>query len=225
MREGALDLAGRLDHTLLLPDLNTKQIEHFCKEAVSWHCSTICIPPFFTRDAKRLLTPIDTKVKVAVVIGYPMGYSAIAAKSEEIKRATDEGADEFDAVVNIAAIKSGLWNHVQNEIDSLVRAAHMKGHPMKLIVEAGLLTDEELKHVCDIAGSAGVDFISNGSGFFEPKVSVEMIKKLRDFCLPRIQIKANGQIQTVAEAEACIAAGATRIGTTHARQLLGVVSV
>jgi deoxyribose-phosphate aldolase len=215
------ELAGSIDHTLLKPDLTLAQIQLHCQEAANWKCAAVCIPPYFTRDAKRFLTQMDARTKVAVVTGFPMGYSAIAAKSEEIKRATDEGADEVDAVVNIAAIKNGHWNHVQNELDLLVRATHMKGVTLKLIVEASMLNDDELKHVCQLAGQAGVNFVKNSTGFFNGGATVDLIKKIRAYCDPKVQIKASGGIKTAADAQAMLQAGAVRIGTSATAAILG----
>jgi deoxyribose-phosphate aldolase len=214
------DLANKIDHTLLKPDLTVKDIQVLCGEAANWQCAAVCIPPYFTRDAKRILGQLDSKVAVSVVAGFPMGYSAIAAKSEEIKRATDEGADEIDAVINIAAVKNGAWNHVQNEIDLLVRATHMKGTTIKLIVEATMLTDDELKEVCRIAGQSGINFIKNSTGYFGAGASVEIIKKLRAYSDPKMLVKASGGIKTAAEAIALIEAGANRIGTSSTAAVL-----
>ena len=214
------ELAGKIEHTLLRPDLTIAEVQNLCTQAANWECAAVCIPPYFARDAKRILNQLESKVRIAVVVGFPMGYSAIAAKSEEIRRVTDEGADEIDAVVNIAAIKNGSWNLVQNELDLLLRASHMKGLLIKLIVEAGLLTDDELKQVCHLASQTGIDFVKNSTGFFGQSASVEMITKLRNYCDPKVQIKASGGIKTAAEAKAMIAAGANRIGTSNAAQIL-----
>jgi deoxyribose-phosphate aldolase len=222
MTEASKDLAAKIDHTLLRPDLSLKDIQQTCADAAKWECASVCIPPYFTREAKRILTQLGSKTKVSAVVGFPMGYSAIAAKSEEIKRATDDGADEIDAVLNILAVRNGAWNHVQNEIDLLVRAAHMKGTIMKLIVEAGLLTDDELKQVCQIAGDAKIDFVKSSTGFNGPGASVEMIKKLRAYCDPKIQIKASGGIKTTADALALIKAGADRLGCSSTAQILNM---
>ncbi len=215
-------LAANIDHTLLGADLTTAQIQKLCQEAAGWQCAAVCIPPYFTRDAKRILAQLDSKVKVAVVVGFPMGYSAIAAKSEEIKRATDEGADEIDAVVNIAAIKNGNTSHVQNELDLLVRVTHMKGVTLKLIVEANLLNDEELRQICQMAGTAGVNFVKNSTGFLGGGATVELIRKMRAYTDPKVQIKASGGIKTAADALAMLEAGATRIGTSSTAVILGV---
>jgi deoxyribose-phosphate aldolase len=216
-----MELAEKIDHTLLKPDISLKEVQTLCTQAAEWRCAAVCIPPYFTRDAKRILGQLDSKVAVSVVAGFPMGYAAIAAKSEEIKRATDEGADEIDAVINIAAVKNASWNHVQNEIDLLVRATHMKGTTIKLIVEAAMLTDEELKEVCRIAGQSGINFIKNSTGFFGSGATVEVIKKLRAMCDPKVQIKASGGIKTAAEAIALVEAGAARLGSSATASILG----
>jgi deoxyribose-phosphate aldolase len=218
------DLASKIDHTILRPDLTLDLVQAHCREAAQWQCAAVCLPPWFTRDAKRILTQADSKTKVAVVVGFPMGYSAIAAKSEEIKRATDEGADEIDAVLNVTAIKNGAWNHVQNELDLLVRATHMKGITLKVIIEAGLLTDEELKHTCTLASAAGANMVKNSTGFFGNPATVDVIQRMRSYCDPKVQIKASGGIKSAEEAQAMLDAGAVRIGTSATAQILGMLA-
>jgi deoxyribose-phosphate aldolase len=214
------EIISKIEHTILKPDLMIQEVQDHCHKAVNWRCAGVCVPPYFAREAKRILSKVESPPKLAVVVGFPMGYAAISAKSEEIKRATDEGADEIDAVVNIAAIKNGTWNHVQSEIDLLVRASHMKGLQLKLIIEAGMLTDEEIKHVCELAGQSGVNFIKNSTGFFGLGATEEIIKKIRAACVPKIQIKASGGIKTLKDAAVLISAGADRIGTSATAHLV-----
>lgn len=141
-----------------------------------------------------------------------MGYAAIAAKSEEIKRATDEGADEIDAVVNIAAIKSGQWNHVANDIEALALATNMRGKSLKLIVECGLLTPEELAKVCELAAESRVAWLKTGTGFHGHPATPDMVRALRALAPESIKIKAAGGIRTRAGAQALLEAGADRLG-------------
>ena len=120
------ELAKHLEHTLLKPDCTLTEVRRLCEEAIQYQVAAVCVPPLFVRDARRMFPEIS-KIRVATVVGFPMGYNAIAAKSEEIKRALDEGADDIDAMVNLAAVKSGNWNHVHHDIDSIARATHMRG--------------------------------------------------------------------------------------------------
>jgi deoxyribose-phosphate aldolase len=148
------------------------------------------------------------------VVGFPMGYSSIPAKVEEVKKAIDEGADELDMVVNISAIKSGHWSYIRNEIDSVIRAVAIKGKVMKLIVETGLLTRDELKLLLPIAEANDVHFIKTSTGFNGDGATVETVKFLRQNLRPNIKIKASGGIKSFEVAERMIQAGANRIGSS-----------
>lgn len=217
------ELAGFIEHTLLKPDCSLQAVRQICDEALQLQFAGVCIPPFFVRDAKRILGE-ENKVKVVTVVGFPMGYNAIAAKSEEIKRAVDEGADEIDAVINIAAIKSQNWNHVHHDIDSIARATHMRGRISKIILECGLLTDDEIRRVCELAGEAGVHYLKTGTGFHGHPATVEMVRTLKKFGSRDMKIKAAGGIRTRELAEALLQAGADRIGTSSGPSLIGVPS-
>lgn len=214
------DLAQYLETTLLKPDCTTQEVNHLCEEAMQWSMAAVCIPPFFVREARRII-PERGFTKIATVVGFPMGYSAIAAKAEEIKRAVDEGVDEIDAVVNISAIKTGNWTHVLRDTDSIARATGLRGKKLKLILECGLLTQEELEKICKIAHEVGTDYVKTGTGFFQlPAVTVEVVEMLRKIVNPAIKIKAAGGIRTAELAKALISAGADRLGTSAALDIL-----
>jgi deoxyribose-phosphate aldolase len=158
------ELAKFIEHTVLKPDTTLSDVRRMCEEAQNHRFAGVCIPPLFVREARRILGE-NARIKVATVVGFPMGYSAIPAKSEEIKRALEEGADEIDAVINIAAVKSNNWNHVQHDIDAVALATHMRGRTLKIILECGLLTDTEIKKVCELAADARVVWLKTGTGF------------------------------------------------------------
>ena len=102
-----MDLAKLIDHTVLLPDCSSEDIEALCEEAHKHRFAAVCVPPYFVRDVVRKLE--DSPVRVATVIGFPMGYACTPAKVEEVKRAIEEGVDEVDVVINICAVKNGHW--------------------------------------------------------------------------------------------------------------------
>ena len=206
-----MSLANLIDHTLLKPDSSLTDIEKLCHEAIQHKFAAVCIPPYFVREAKDLLA--DTKVKVATVIGFPMGYAATPSKVEEIKRALDEGADELDVVANVSAIKSNNWNYVKNDIDSATRAVHLKGKAIKLIIETTLLSEEEIRKVCEICKDSGVNFVKTSTGY-QGGATVETVALLRSILPKSIKIKASGGIRTREQVEQMVAAGADRIGTS-----------
>lgn len=213
-------IASYLEHTILKPDCTLNEVRRVCEEALQHDFAAVCIPPFFVRDARRFLGE-GKAPRLATVVGFPLGYTAIAAKSEEIRRATDEGADDIDAVINIAAVKSGNWNHVEHDIDGLARATHMRGRTLKLILECGLLNAEEITRIADMGSEMKVAFLKTGTGFNGFPATVEMVKFLKGLSLPGMRIKAAGGIRTLKDAEALIAAGADRLGTSASLALIG----
>ena len=208
------EIARFIEHTILKPDTRLTDVRQVCEEAQKHGFAAICIPPLYVREARRILDDLSPRTRLVTVVGFPMGYSAIAAKSEEIKRATEDGADEIDAVINIAAVKSGQWNHVGNDIEALALATNMRGRTLKLILECGLLNDEEVRRVCELAGTSRVAWLKTGTGFHGHPATPDMVRMLRAQTPANIRIKAAGGIRTPADAQALIDAGADRIGTS-----------
>lgn len=215
-----MNLADHIEHTILRADTDMKAVQTACNIALKNQFAGVCVPPFFVRDARRFLGEGFRIPKLVTVAGFPMGYSSIAAKSEEIKRALEEGADEIDVVANIAAIKSGNWNHVAHDIDSVTRATHMKGCIIKIIFEIGLLTQQETLSLIDVCVGDGVDYIKTGTGMHGHDATVEQIKLLRAHLPENIKIKAAGGIRTKHRAEELLIAGAARLGTSVGPDLL-----
>ena len=133
-----MDLAHLIDHTLLKPYCTLSEVKEICNQAIEYQFAAVCIPPYYVKDASHLLN--GANIKVATVVGFPMGYATTAAKVEEIKRCIDEGADELDAVVNLCAAKNGTWNYIKNELESLTTACHMRGKVLKAIIETGAMS-------------------------------------------------------------------------------------
>lgn len=212
-----MDIHKAIEHTILKPDCTIDDIRRLCEEALQYNFYGVCVPPYFVKDAARLL---NEQAKVVTVVGFPMGYSNVPAKVEEIKRALDEEADEIDAVVNICAIKSNNWNYIKNELDSVARAVSMRGKVLKLIIETGLLTKAEMKQVIKIAEDNDIQFIKTSTGFNGDGATVEIVKFLRENLNPKVKIKASGGIKSFEMAEKLIHAGADRIGTSNGVQIV-----
>lgn len=206
-----MNLNNYIEYTLLKPDVTTEDINELCNEALEHNLSAVCIPPFFVRAAVKVLE--KTSTKVITVIGYPMGYNAIAAKVEETKRAIDEGADELEMVINIAATKDKAWAHVRNDIDSVTTAAHLRNKKVKVIFETGLLSIAEIQKLCEICVDVQVDYIKNSTGFSVGGATLEMIEFLNQHS-QGIKVIASGGIHSKEFAEELINAGAFRLGTS-----------
>lgn len=209
-----------IEHTLLRPDTTLADIRNLCDEAIQHQFAAVCIPSFFVRDARRILGDAS-RIRLVTVVGFPMGYSGIAAKSEEIRRAIDDGADEIDAVINIAALKSNNWNHVSQDIDSVARATNLRGKILKLILECGLLTETEIGKVCELAQESHVTWLKTSTDMHGLSCTPEMLRTLRSLAHPTIKLDASGGIRTAEDARVLIAAGADRLGTSAALQMIG----
>lgn len=199
-----------IDHTILKPTTTVAEIDKVCKEAREYQFAAVCIPPPFVKKGKELLQ--GTNVKVATVIGFPFGYSAIEAKLAEILLAIVDGADELDVVVNIMAIKNNDWLYVSNEINHIMPVVKSKGKTIKIIVESGVLTEDELLKCCELYGAAGIDFLKTSTGYAEKGATAEAVRMMRENLPATVQVKASGGIRTYEFARQLIDAGATRLG-------------
>jgi deoxyribose-phosphate aldolase len=199
-----------IDHTILKPTCLVADIQKLCDEAKQYQFAAVCVPPNFVKLAKELVN--GTAVQVATVIGFPFGYSATEAKIAEIILAMVDGADELDVVANISAIKNGDWMAIADEINHIMPIVRSKGKKIKVIIESGVLADEEIIKCCDIYGVAGIDYLKTSTGYAEKGASVEAVQLFRKHLPDAVQIKASGGIRDYATAKQMIDAGATRIG-------------
>ena len=199
-----------IDHTILKPTTLISEIENLCAEAKKYHFAAVCIPPNFVKKAKVLTE--GSAVKVATVIGFPFGYSAVEAKIAEILLAIVDGADELDVVINISAIKNNDWLYLANEINHIMPIIRSKNKVIKIIIESGILTDDEIIKCCEIYGLAGIDYLKTSTGYAEKGATVEAVKLFRLHLPDAVQIKASGGIRDYAFAKQLIDAGATRLG-------------
>ena len=199
-----------IDHTILKPTTLIADVEKLCAEGRQYAFAAVCIPPNFVKTAKSLLQ--GSTVKTATVIGFPFGYSAVEAKIAETVLAMVDGADELDVVANISAIKNGDWLYIANEINHLMPVIKSKHKTIKVIIESGVLTNDEIIKCCDIYGAAGIDYLKTSTGYAEKGATVEAVQLFRRYLPEQVQIKASGGIRDYAFAKQLIEAGATRLG-------------
>lgn len=211
-------LNGYIEHTVLKQDTTRADVVKLCEEAVEHQFLAVCVPPFFVDDAVKALK--GSKVKVVTVIGFPMGYTYTSVKVEEAKWAVEKGADELDMVVNLAAFRSGDINYVKNDIDSVATIARINNKKLKVIIESGILTDEEITALCKICADVGVDMVKTSTGFAAAGASAEHVKLMRTILPAKTGIKASGGIRDKAFTEELIAVGATRIGTSSGIKIM-----
>jgi len=205
------------NHTILKPDCGSADIKKIADDAMRYQFAAICIPPYYIKDAARLLA--HSPVKVATVIGFPMGYSTIPAKVEEIKRAINDGVDELDVVVNIAAVKNQDWNYIRNDIESTTRMGQLRSKVVKIIFETSLLTDEEIIKLCGVCNDVEVDYAKTSTGY-QGGATVHAVELMRTHLDKKIKIKASGGIRTYEDAQKMVAVGANRLGCSSSIAIL-----
>lgn len=213
-----MNINSYIDHTILKPTTTLAEVAKICAEAVEYQFAAVCIPPLFVAKAVSLAK--DSHVKVATVIGFPFGYSAIEAKVAEIILAMVDGADELDMVINISAVKNNDWNFIANEINTIMPIVKSKNKIVKVIIESGILTDDEIVKCCDIYGMAGVDYVKTSTGYAEKGASVHAVKLIRAHLADSVKIKASGGIKTYSFAKELIDAGADRLGCSSSVQIV-----
>jgi deoxyribose-phosphate aldolase len=209
-----MKIAKYIDHTLLKAYASEKEIEILCKEAIQHGFASVCVNPFWVSFAANILR--DSDVKVCTVIGFPLGANMRHVKAYETAVALQDGAAEFDMVVNIGALKSGLFSDVQIDIETVRRAA--RENILKVIIETFYLTEEEKIKACQIAAAAGADFVKTSTGFSGKGATEEDVKLMKQ--ASAIKVKAAGEIKTKEDIFKMINAGADRIGTSCGVQIV-----
>jgi len=199
-----------IDHTLLKSESTQEQIDHLLSEAVEYQFASVCVNPTWVAHCAKTLA--GTGVKVCTVVGFPLGANTSSVKAFETKDAIANGADEIDMVINVGQLKSGQYEVVKADIRAVVEASQDK--LVKVIIETCLLTNDEKVKACQLAVSAGADFVKTSTGFSAAGATVEDIVLMRETVGPNIGVKAAGGARSYEDAEAFIEAGATRIGTS-----------
>ena len=199
-----------IDHTLLKADANEEQIHALIDEAKEYQFASVCVNPTWVKTAANALK--DSPVKVCTVIGFPLGASTTTVKAFEAKDAIANGADEIDMVINIGALRSRNYKLVEDDIKAVVESSGTK--LVKVIIETCLLTDDEKVKACQLAKSAGADFVKTSTGFSTGGATIEDIALMRKTVGPDMGVKASGGARTLKAAQAFIKVGANRIGTS-----------
>lgn len=209
--------ASYIDHTALKADTTKAEIQSLCEEAKTYSFASVCVNPAWVKTANEILE--GSSVKVCTVIGFPLGASSTAVKKFETSDAISNGATEIDMVINIGALKSGEDATVKEDIIAVVEAA--KGSAIvKVIIETSLLTDVEKRKACELALSAGADFVKTSTGFSTGGATVEDIKLMRAVVGPELGVKASGGVRSFDDMKMMIKAGATRIGASSGVQIM-----
>jgi len=211
------NIASMIDHTILKPDTTLEMVKKVCDEAKEYSFASVCVNPYYVSYVKKQLE--GTQVKVTSVIGFPLGSTTKEVKAFEAKNAIDNGADELDMVINIAALKNRELDIVKEDIEAVVNAAKGKAL-VKVIIETCLLTDEEKEIACKLSVEAGADYVKTSTGFSTGGATAEDIKLMRKTVGPNIGVKASGGIRDAKKANEMIEAGASRIGASSSVEIV-----
>jgi len=211
-------IAGLIDHTLLKPEAPLGSYTELVRDAIEYQFASVCVNSFHVPLVSNLLNahPLS-KVRTCSVIAFPFGASDIHTKSLEIERAIAKGAHELDVVINLSLVKTGEWKRLNEELIEIREASDH--HILKIILETGLLTKEEIITTSKICLENRVDFLKTSTGFnckLEPAQTADYVALLKDLSNgTRCQVKASGGIKTLVDVNLMLAAGATRIGTSN----------
>ena len=199
-----------IDHTILKATASSSDVQKLCEEAIEHEFYSVCVNGCYVVDAKQLLQGTD--VKVAAVVGFPLGAMTTAAKVFEAKEAIENGASEIDMVINVAKLKDGEFEYVENEIRQIKEA--IGDNVLKVIIETCYLTDEEKVKACELSLVAKADFVKTSTGFGTGGATYEDVKLMKSVVGDNAKVKASGGVRDKETAEKYVELGAERLGTS-----------
>ncbi|HEV7622416.1 MAG TPA: deoxyribose-phosphate aldolase [Flavisolibacter sp.] len=204
-----MSIAGFIDHTILKNTTSAIDIERLCTEAKQYRFASVCLPPYYVSDAKQIL---GQAIAITTVIGFPFGYSTFQSKVKETEIALADGANEIDMVMNLSAFKNNDIAYLEQEVDAISNVTREKNAVLKVIIESGILTEEEIIKCCHLYKHFPVDFLKTSTGYADKGASIEAVQIMRKNLPENIKIKASGGIKTYKFASDLIKAGASRLG-------------
>lgn len=214
-----MDIAKYIDHTLLKPVATEAEIIQLCKDAVQYKFYAVCVNGCYVKVCRDALSAsIENEVKIASVVGFPLGAMDLFSKINEAENAIKDGAHEVDMVINIGFLKSARYSAVESEIKKIKEAIGY--NILKVIIETCYLTHTEKKTAIEMTVNAGADFVKTSTGFGSGGATIEDVELMKKIGQNKIQIKASGGIRDYATAIKFIEAGATRIGTSNGIQII-----
>ena len=219
MKLSRRELAQMIDSTLIRHTATKDEIIKLCWEARKYHFGTVVVNPYFVDLVRYTLE--DSDVKVCSTIGFPMGTTLPEIKAEEARKIMKLGAEELDMVMNLSAFKSKDYEAVKEDIAAVVGVKHLNPNIIvKVIIETGLLTDKEKPLACKLVKEAGADFVKTSTGLFGGTATAKDVKLMRRAVGKEMGVKAAGGIRTLKDTLIMIKAGANRIGTSTAAQII-----
>jgi len=211
-------IASYIDHTLLKQTVTIDEIKNLCIEANEFNFASVCILPYYISYAKEYIN--NKNIKICTVIGFPLGANTKESKIYETKNAISIGANEIDMVANLPAFFNNDYNYVESEIKEIKKICNDNNVILKVIVETCLLNYDQKKLISKIVSNCGADFIKTSTGFSSYGATIEDVKTLKENVSPNVNVKASGGIKTLKSLIEMLEAGATRIGTSSAINIL-----
>ena len=212
-----MQLNAYLEHTDLRPDISGTDVDRMVKESIEHRFAGVCLPPFWIKRASREVA--GAEVRLVTVVGFPMGYQMTEVKMTELQYAIRNGAHELDMVMNISAFKEGMpWAKI--EIAKCAKLVHDHECILKVIIETAYLSSQEIIAAGKMVSDAGADYVKTSTGFASKGAEVENIINLRHALPESVGIKASGGIRTYDDALSMVKAGADRIGTSRALDII-----
>ncbi len=211
-------VAAMIDHANLRPEATTEQIVRLCHEAIEFGFGEVMVNTSYLELAASEIK--GHAIRLASVVGFPFGACLTSVKEFETAEALRHGANEIDMVIHIGQLKAGSARYVQNDIRAVAALVHQAGGLLKVIIEAGLLTESEKITACQIGEAAGADFVKTSTGFLGSGARLEDVQLMRRAVSAKVGVKASGGIKTAAEALAMIEAGASRLGTSSGVKII-----
>lgn len=200
------------DHTILKPEATEADVTKLCGEAKEYGFYAVCVNSCYVPLAKKLLEGSD--VKIAAVVGFPLGACCTDAKAYETEWSCREGASEIDMVLHVGAMKEKRYDYILEDISAVVAAAMEFGSIVKVILETCLLTDEEVIKACELSREAGAAFVKTSTGFSKDGATAHHVALMKKTVGDDLQVKASGGIRDLAKTMEMIEAGADRIGAS-----------
>ena len=213
----AAEILRHVDHTLLSQTATWEEIRQICDDGMKYGCASVCIPQTYVAAAAHYIAEQQHygfgQLPVCTVIGFPNGYTNSGIKCMEAEFAVADGATEIDMVINLGWVKEGKYDKILQEINSVKASCH--GHILKVIIETCLLTEEEKIRLCETVSASGADYIKTSTGFGGGGATREDVALMAKHMTNGKKIKAAGGIASLADAEAFLALGADRLGTSR----------
>ena len=218
MSESYADYSKMIDHSLLMPTMDVKQLEEGCELAVAYDAASVCIMPYYLKRCSEILA--GSTVQPSTTIGFPHGGHTTHIKRMEAERAVEDGCQELDMVVNISQVLSGNWDYVSTDIEAVIGIAHAANRKVKVIFENCYLNDDQKIRLCKICTDLKADWVKTSTGYGTSGATLEDLKLMIDNVGEGIQVKAAGGVRDFETLKKVRELGVTRCGASRTQQML-----